>query len=148
LPKGAMVAPVIIATDKTQLTQFSGNKTAYPVYMTLGNIPCSIRRKPSQHACVLIAYLSVSKSVGKELTKKQKSARVQQIFHDSMRVVLEPLKEAGKCGMKVIFGDGHVRCVYPILACYIADYPEQCLVTYCKYGTCPKCGQKDKEIGQ
>ncbi|KAH9918422.1 uncharacterized protein B0H18DRAFT_824378, partial [Fomitopsis serialis] len=31
LPVGAAVAPVIIATDKTQLTQFSGNKAAYPV---------------------------------------------------------------------------------------------------------------------
>jgi len=39
LPKGATLAPVIIATDKTQLTQFSGNKSAYPVYLTIGNIP-------------------------------------------------------------------------------------------------------------
>ncbi|KAG2068175.1 hypothetical protein BDR04DRAFT_1025221, partial [Suillus decipiens] len=148
LPEGAMVVPVIIATDKTQLTQFSGNKTAYPVYMTLGNILHSIHCKPSQHVCVLIAYLSVSKSVGKELTKKQKSARVQQIFHNSMRVILEPLKEAGKHGVEVIFGDGHVRCIYLILACYVADYPEQCLVTCCKYSTCPKCGQKDEEIRQ
>ncbi|EPS92501.1 hypothetical protein FOMPIDRAFT_1137703, partial [Fomitopsis schrenkii] len=59
LPTGAAVAPVIIATDKTQLTQFSGNKSAYPVYMTLGNIPRSLRRKPSEHACILIGYLSV-----------------------------------------------------------------------------------------
>ncbi|KAG2073090.1 hypothetical protein BDR04DRAFT_1011809 [Suillus decipiens] len=133
LPEGAMVVPVIIATDKTQLTQFSG-KTAYPVYMTLGNILHLMHCKSSQHACVLIAYLSVSKSVGKELTKKQKSARVQQILYNSMRVVLEPLKEAEKHGVEVIFGDWHVRCVYPILACYVADYPEQCLVTCCKDG--------------
>ncbi|EGO30421.1 hypothetical protein SERLADRAFT_412339 [Serpula lacrymans var. lacrymans S7.9] len=49
LPQGASVAPVIIVTDKTQLTQFSGNKSAYPVYLTLGYIPSSIRHKPSQH---------------------------------------------------------------------------------------------------
>ena len=47
LPDGATLSPVIISTDKTQLTQFSGNKSAYPVYLTLGNIPRSIRRKPS-----------------------------------------------------------------------------------------------------
>ena len=62
---------------------------------------------------MLVAYLSVSKSVGQELTKKHKSARIQQIFHDSMCVVLEPLKEAGKDGMEVVFGDGYVRRVYP-----------------------------------
>ena len=39
-----------------------------------------------------------------------------------MRMVLEPLKEAGKDGMEVVFGDGYVRRVYPILACYVADY--------------------------
>ena len=144
---GATVAPVILATDKTQLTQFSGNRLAYPVYMTLGNIPRSIRRKPSQHACVLVAYLSVNKSVGQELTQKEKSARIQQIFHDSLRVVLEPLKKAGKEGMEVTFGDGYVRRVHPILACYVADYPEQCLVTCCKYGTCPKCDLGEDQIG-
>ena len=138
---------MILATDKTQLTQFSGNKVAYPVYMTLGNIPRSIRRKPSQRACVLVAYLSVSKSVGKELTKKQQSARIQQIFHDSMRVVLEPLRKAGKEGIEIVCGDGYVRRVYPILACYVADYPEQCLVTCCKYGTCPKCNVDEDELG-
>ena len=48
LPPGATVAPIIIATDKTQLTQFSGGKSAYPIYLTLGNIPHSIWHKPSQ----------------------------------------------------------------------------------------------------
>jgi hypothetical protein len=138
---------VIIATDKTQLTQFTGGKSAYPVYLTLGNLPRSIRRKPSKQACILIAYLSVSKMVGKQLTKKQKSTRIQQLFHDSMRIVLEPLIEVGKKGMEVTGGDGKVRIVHPILACYVADYPEQCLVTCAKYGTCPKCQVNDDKMG-
>ncbi|OJA08036.1 hypothetical protein AZE42_12446 [Rhizopogon vesiculosus] len=128
LPEGTTVAPVIISTDKTQLMQFSGNKSAYPVYLTLGNIPHALRRKPSQQACILIAYLLVSKTVGEELTKKQKSSRIQQLFHDSMHIVLEPLKQPGKKGMEVVFGDGRVHMVHPILACYVTDYPEQCLV--------------------
>ncbi|KAG1756586.1 uncharacterized protein EDB91DRAFT_1233380 [Suillus paluster] len=147
LPSGACVAPVIIATDKTQLTQFTGGKTTYPVYLTLGNLPRAIRRKPLQQACILIAYLSISKMVGKQLTKKQKSTRIQQLFHDSMCIVLEPLIEAGKKGMEVTGGDGKVRIMYPILACYVADYPEQCLVTCTKYGTCPKCQVNDDEMG-
>ncbi|EGO30571.1 hypothetical protein SERLADRAFT_404683 [Serpula lacrymans var. lacrymans S7.9] len=76
LPQGSSVAPVIIATDKTRLTQFSGNKSAYPVYLTLGNIPSFIMRKPSQHACVLIGYLSVNKLVKKGLTTKEKTAHL------------------------------------------------------------------------
>ncbi|KAG1898415.1 uncharacterized protein F5891DRAFT_955444 [Suillus fuscotomentosus] len=133
---------------KTQLTQFTGGKTAYPVYLTLGNLPRAIRCKPSQQACILIAYLSVSKMVGKQLTKKQKSTRIQQLFYDSMHIVLDPLIEAGKKGMEVTGGDGKVRIMYPILACYVADYPEQCLVTCPKYRTCPKCQVSDDEMGE
>ncbi|KAG1732831.1 hypothetical protein EDB19DRAFT_1896695 [Suillus lakei] len=148
LPSGACVAPVIIATDKTQLMQFTGGKTAYPVYLTLGNLPRALCHKPSQQACILIAYLSVSKMVGKQLTKEQKSTtRIQQLFHDSMHIILEPLIEAGKKGMEVTGGDGKVQIVYPILACYVTDYPKQCLITCAKYGTCPKCQVNDAEMG-
>lgn len=140
------MAPVIISTDKTQLTQFSGGKMAYPVYLTLGNIPRAIRRKPSQNACILIGYLSVSKEVGENLTKKQQSARVQQLFHDSMRIILDPLIKAGREGVEITGGDGQVRRVHPILAAYVADYPEQCLVTCSKYGTCPRCQVTESEL--
>lgn len=117
------------------------------MYLTLGNIPRAIRRKPSQQACILIGYLSVEKILSSKLTKKDKSSRVQRLFHDSMRTILEPLKEVGRAGMEVTGGDGKVRMVYPILACYVADYPEQCLVTCSKYGTCPKCQRPADELG-
>ena len=60
LPPHATLAPIIIATDKTQLTNFSGGKSAYPIYLTIGNLPKHIRRKPSQNACILLGYLSVA----------------------------------------------------------------------------------------
>ena len=53
---GASVIPVIVATDVTQLTVF-GNKTAYPLYLTIGNIPKAIRNKPSQQGQVLLTYV-------------------------------------------------------------------------------------------
>jgi Plavaka transposase len=45
IPKGGVVAPVILASDKTQLTQFRGDKSAWPVYLTLGNIEKATRRQ-------------------------------------------------------------------------------------------------------
>lgn len=143
------MAPVIIATDKTQLTQFSGSKSAYPVYLTLGNIPKSLRRKPKARACVLIAYLSVDKVSKRGLSKTKLKLRNYEIFHRSMALVLDPLKTAGDPkgpGVEMTGGDGAVRRVYPILAAYVADYPEQCLVTCTKYGTCPKCRRKAYEL--
>jgi len=149
LPKGATVAPIIIATDKTQLTNFSEGKSAYPVYLTLGNIPKSIRRKPSKRACVLIAYLPVDSSAklkGTTLKKKEVSICNQRIFHAAMWFVLGPLIKAGKTGVRMTGGNGEVRNVYPILACYVADFPEQCLVACTKYGTCPKCTSSAKKL--
>ncbi|EIM79382.1 uncharacterized protein STEHIDRAFT_41598, partial [Stereum hirsutum FP-91666 SS1] len=139
LPDDATIAPVIIATDKTHLTQFSGNKSAYPVYLTLGNIPRSIRRKPSQHACILIGYLPVDKIDSDNLTKNETKARGQRLFHEAMRHILQPLVQAGTHGVEITCADGWVRRIYPLLAAYVADYPEQCLVTCAKPGTCPKC---------
>ncbi|KAH9847581.1 hypothetical protein C2E23DRAFT_863227 [Lenzites betulinus] len=41
---GATLIPIIISSDKTQLTLF-GSKAAYPVYMTIGNLPKDPLRK-------------------------------------------------------------------------------------------------------
>ena len=137
--ENATIAPVIIATDKTQLTQFSGSRSAYPVYLTLGNIPRHIRRRPSQQACILIAYLPVDKIAKLNMTKREHSARYARLFHESMRFLLAPVAQASKSGVEMAGGDGAVRRVHPIVSCYVADYPEQCLVGCSKYGTCPKC---------
>ncbi|KAF5362693.1 hypothetical protein D9757_014516 [Collybiopsis confluens] len=145
IPEGGTIAPVIIATDKTSLTQFSGSKSAYPVYLTLGNIPKALRRKPGSRACVLIAYLHADKLSKVGLSDTTLKLRNYELFHRSMAVVLEHLKAAGDpdgYGVEMVGGDGVVRRVFPILATYVADYPEQCLVTCTKYGTCPKCQQK------
>ncbi|KAF5364854.1 hypothetical protein D9757_012748 [Collybiopsis confluens] len=149
IPEGGTIALVIIATDKTQLTVLSSNKSAYPVYLTIGNIPKELRRKPGARACVLIAYLSVDKPDDKGLSKTQLKLRNHELFHRSMAIVLGPLKAAGDPkgkGVEMVGGDGAVRRVYPLLATYIADYPEQCLVTCTKSGTCPKCRRKAKEL--
>ena len=56
----ATIIPLIISSDKTQLTLFCG-KSAYPVYLTIGNIPKDIRRKPTRRAQMLIAYIPTSR---------------------------------------------------------------------------------------
>jgi len=38
LPTGAMIVPVICASDKTHLTNFSGDQHAWPLYLPIGNI--------------------------------------------------------------------------------------------------------------
>ncbi|KAJ3964052.1 hypothetical protein EV361DRAFT_762770, partial [Lentinula raphanica] len=105
--------------------------------------------KPGSRACILVAYLSVDKLVKKGLSQTQVKLRNYQLFHKSMSVVLESLKVAGNPagpGVQMVGGDGAVRRVYPLLAAYVADYPEQCVVTCSKYCTCPKCRQKAENL--
>ena len=95
---------------------------------------------------MLIAYLPTESVSRRGLKKREVGSRHQRLFHESMRIILEPLNAAGQEGVEMCGGDGAVRLVFPILCCYVADFPEQCLVTCSKYGTCPKCRISAKDL--
>lgn len=120
---GGTIVPVIISSDKTRLTKFKG-KDAYPVYLTIGNLPKEIRRKVSHQGQILLAYLPTT-----HLEHiKNKSARrrtAANLYHSCMSKILEPLREPGRVGVEMSSGDGAVRRCHTIFAAHVGDYPEQ-----------------------
>ena len=133
---GATIIPIHVSSDKTLVTSFLG-KSVYPVYITVGNVPKDIRRKPSMHAQVLLAYLPVAR-LDHMVNQSSKRRASQNLFHACMRRVLHPLERAGAEGVRMKSGDGLIRRCHPILAVYAGDHPEQCLVTCTKTNQCPK----------
>ncbi|KAN0131561.1 hypothetical protein V8E53_010669 [Lactarius tabidus] len=142
---GATVVPIIISSDKTQLTLFRG-KSTYPVYLTIRNVPKAIRRKPTRRAQILLGYIPTTKLEG--ITNKTGRCRaIANLYHSCMQVIVGPISSVGEVGITMMSGDGVWRQCHPILASFVGDYPEQVLVT-CTYNKrCPKCQVPPDKLG-
>ncbi|KAN0094971.1 hypothetical protein V8E55_003258 [Tylopilus felleus] len=121
LPAGATVSP--------------GDKVAWLVYLTIGNVSKHIHHQPMCYASILVGYLPVSKLE----TFENNSVAGYRLFHYCMRRLVQSLVAAGREGVDMVCADGLVRRVYPVLVAFIGDHPEQCLVVCCAENRCPKC---------
>ncbi|KAH9952375.1 hypothetical protein BC827DRAFT_1159874 [Russula dissimulans] len=74
------------------------NKMVYPIYLTIGNIPKDIRRKPSHQAQILIAYIPTSK-LEQIPSKAAYCHALGNLFHACMRQVLGPITLHGEAGI-------------------------------------------------
>lgn len=148
LPKGRTIVPYIINTDKTQLTTFSGGKEVYPAYITIGNVPKAVRRKPSQHAYRLFAYLPIVSFNNSNLSKRDKRLAKSRVYHHAMKIIFQSLKKPAAEGVELYTADGRVRHCHPLLAGASLDYPEQCLASGVRYGKCPICQCTPDTLGE
>ena len=142
---GATIVPILISTDKTLLTLFR-NKSAYPIYLTVGNIPKEIRRKPSARAYVLLGYLPTTRL--ENVTNKAARRRLlANLYHSCMGKILKPLETYGRTGIKMTTADGHKHRTHPLFATFIGDYPKQVLTTCIYTGECPQCSTGRDSLG-
>ena len=107
---------------------------AYPVYLTIGNIPKEIRCKPSHHGQILLAYLPTTKLEHIDSIAGRCWA-VSNLYHACVGKITQPLGPAGVNGVEMSLGNGvemslgngdlH-RC-HPILAAFIRIILNNCL---------------------
>ncbi|EIW77696.1 hypothetical protein CONPUDRAFT_108937 [Coniophora puteana RWD-64-598 SS2] len=135
---GSTFVPVILGSDKTTVSVATGNTEYYPLYASIGNVHNGTRRA-RRNAVVLIGFLSIPKT-NKAFSGDAKFRHFRrQLYHASLSAILQPLKDGMTMPEIVRFGDGHYRRVIYGLGPYIADYPEQVLLSGIVQGWCPKC---------
>ncbi|KAF8312762.1 uncharacterized protein EI90DRAFT_2866182, partial [Cantharellus anzutake] len=146
------ILAIMLGSDKTHLTNFSGDKKMHPVYLSLGNIQKSVRNKPNKRAWILLANLPISKFAAthfddSHLADKMKGmpGLLQKIlYHECLRIVLKPLHEHYRTGciirpVPLLDAHGMTRTCILILMAWIADLEEVLdLLGLCR-NSCPKC---------
>jgi len=150
LPVGSTLVPVIFASDATHLTNFSGDGKLWPIYMSIGNIPSSIRQKPNQRAWVLVVLLPVRpKRVHKKAgwSAAQQERESLETTHNLLRHILNPISNATQDGITTWCGDRMKRKCYIRVVAWLADHMENCTI-HAVYNTrCGICECPADELG-
>jgi hypothetical protein len=148
-------APWLIGSDKTIASVGTGNTTFYPLYGTSGLLHNNVRRSDPD-ALVLIALLPIpkgnsvhSRSLTYLILMKYSANRehheannyrefCRRLFHTVLTEIFSSLKEHMSEPELMLFPDGFYRWVIHEFGAYLADYPEQVLLTGVKTGWCPR----------
>ncbi|KAJ7041489.1 hypothetical protein C8F04DRAFT_1208338 [Mycena alexandri] len=96
LPPGATLLGTVLSSDKTQLTAMTGNRSAYPVLISLADIDMDFRSKATHHAFLLLILLPIAKFL--EKNPEIRGVLASRLFHAILDFVLVPLKETARIG--------------------------------------------------
>ncbi|KAG1874100.1 hypothetical protein C8R48DRAFT_745984 [Suillus tomentosus] len=131
---GAMFVPVILDSDKTTVSVVTGQNDYYPLYISAGNLHNNIRCA-HRESVSLVGFLSIPKS--HDGSKEFRNFRCH-LFHASLRAILESFHHAMEKPEIVKCVDSHYRHAVYGLGPYIADYPEQLLLSCVVQNWCPR----------
>ena len=145
LPRGATVLGVILSSDKTNISVITGNHMAHPVLISLANIDASIHSKSSLHGYLLLALLPIAKFIHKN--SRVRSLMQDRLTHQVLDKILSPLKTAATVGIMMNDPVGNLRYCYTPLASWIADMPEESLLSATSPKTSPVTTATSKQFG-
>ena len=151
LPVGSTLVPVLLASDATHLTNFSGDGKVWPLNMSIWNIRSSIRNKPTSHACVPVAILPngtkrIKKVPGWSEDKQEHEA--MQVLHDLFNFMLHPLSTSARDGHDIKCGDEVVRNCYFRIAGWLADHMENSAIHGIYATRCAICEAPQDHMGE
>lgn len=104
----------------------TGDRTAHPLLLSLANIDMDFRMKGSNHTFVLLGILPTARFIAH---KDLLGVYANRLYHDCVDFIVEPLKTAARIGIMMSDPVGNLRCCYTPLVGFIADTPEERLVS-------------------
>ncbi|KIK18560.1 hypothetical protein PISMIDRAFT_14270 [Pisolithus microcarpus 441] len=125
LPPSATILGVVLSSDKTNISIMTGNRMAHPILISLANIDTGFIEKTT-HICSLLQ---------------------DWLFHQVLNWVLTPLKTAATVGIMMNDPVGNLRYCYTLLASWIADTPEECLLAATSPKASPVTTATSKDFG-
>ncbi|KAJ6569998.1 hypothetical protein B0H10DRAFT_2168833 [Mycena sp. CBHHK59/15] len=142
---GSTFVPIILGSDKTTVSVATGQNEYYPLYMSNGLVHNGVRRA-HRNAVTLIGFLAIPKTDRENQDSTEFRTFRRNLFHGSLRHILQSLKPGMTVPEVTLFADGHYRRVIYGLGPYIADYPEQVLLACVVQGWCAKCTASREDL--
>jgi len=94
-------------SDQRYLTNFSGDKKAWPVYMTIGNLPSARRNSPGSMADLLLALLPIPPKLSKSSKADQRQSKINaDTLQDVFELIFAPLQDVAHTGLAIDCTDG------------------------------------------
>ncbi|KAG2079823.1 uncharacterized protein F5147DRAFT_749460 [Suillus discolor] len=135
---GSTFVPLIIGSDKTVVSVATGQTEYHPLYLSIGNIHNSIRRCSTRARARLI-FTEFPIHI-------QCPNFRRQLFQHSLAKIFESVKPFMETFDVTHFPDGHFQQTVYGLGPYIADYPEQLILSGVVQNWCPRCLANRKDL--
>ncbi|RPA70661.1 hypothetical protein BJ508DRAFT_197864, partial [Ascobolus immersus RN42] len=158
---GNTLVPLVFASDGTQLASHAGDHDLWPIYMSIGNLPSSLRSRPSTNAWMLIGLFPIPPKKNDYLGNadgvpcKAPTAEIENyakfkmdIFHQVLDSILyEDMHSMFNNGIRLDCADGNIRKGIPVIAAWIADYLEYNKLYQIKKDGCCVCEVTRSQLG-
>jgi hypothetical protein len=90
---GDTLVRLVFMSDRTHLSNFAGDKTEWPVSMTIGNLSSKIYWMPSTHTVIMVALLPIpikNRNIRQKRQHEQQHTN-REVLYEVLRRVLQPL---------------------------------------------------------
>ena len=140
------------SSDETHLTNYSGKKKAWRIFLNLGKVRSSERLKVTQNCSILVALLPVPPKhcfhgPGKSAELQAQQDYNREVLRKVFEIIFTPLNNLFERGKHMLCSDGSVRKCFPIICAWTADYVENGNLHAIKSGLCHVCEAPKSSFG-